>query len=277
MGSSAAASPVPLIRRARGCRLYDLRGARFLDLYRDGGGALLGHRAADSVTRMKSVLSQGLLSPVPSVWERRLVRVISSLFPDRIVTLFSSPARAREAVSRFLGVRVDASDVHDPAINDPPPVPPRAAFWRPFLPDAGMDGGAQVVLPLLPLTVCGAPSPVCFPEDPQDMDPFPDHVPGFVLAGALSALTRVQRSPKNQLVVDAGILRAVDSAAGWARRGPYVRATFAQSEYPRIVIEFLRAGVLLSPVYPGPSILPGECSPGEKRLLMDLFTSIPGG
>lgn len=276
MGSRAAAS-VPLIRRARGCRLYDPRGGRFLDLYRDGGGALLGHRAADTVTRMKSALSQGLLSRLPSVWEKRLINAIASLFPGRVVLLFSSPARAGEAVSHFLGMRVDPSDVHDPAIDVPPVVPPRAAYWRPFLQEDGINDRAHVVLPLLPLTVCGAPSPVCFPEAPRDLGRVPDHVPGFVLAGALSALASLQRPPGNHFAVDEGILRAVDSACGWTRRGPYLRATFAESEYPRIFTEFLHAGVLLSPVYPGPSILPGECSPGEKQLLMDLFTSIPGG
>jgi len=238
---------------------------------------MLGHRAADAVTLMKSVLSQGLLSQLPSVWERRLVRMISSLFPGSVVRLFSSPARALEAVSRFLGMRVDPLLVHDPAIHDPPLAQPRASFWRPFLPDAGPRGGACVVLPLLPLTVCGAPSPVCFPGEPLEPELPQDSVPGFVLAGAVSALTRASRASGEAFIVDEGMLRALDSAAGWARRGPYVRATFAPSDYPHVFNEFLRAGVLLSPAFPGPSILPCECSPGEKRLLMDLFARVPGG
>ena len=41
--------------------------------------------------------------------------------------------------------------------------------------------------------------------------------------------------------------------------------------------ELLAAGVLLSAGYPGPSVLPGECSPGETSLLADLFARIPGG
>ena len=91
METSRGAAVVPIIRRARGFRLYDQHGRRYLDLYRDGGGALLGHRSGVTVTLMKSVLSQGLASSAPSVWEARLVRMIASMFSDRhTVRLYSS-------------------------------------------------------------------------------------------------------------------------------------------------------------------------------------------
>jgi hypothetical protein len=102
-----------------------------------------------------------------------------------------------------------------------------------------------------------------------------DHLPGFLLAGTFSALVRLQKC--RHFADDPVILKAVDRSAGWARRGPYIRATFSAGEYSRVFGAFLRAGVLLSPVYPGPSILPGECSPGEARLLAGLFARIPGG
>ena len=35
---------IPPIRRARGYRLYDHRGRRYLDLWQNGGHSLLGHR-----------------------------------------------------------------------------------------------------------------------------------------------------------------------------------------------------------------------------------------
>ena len=62
---------IPRIRRARGFRLYDMQGRRYLDLFRDG--ALLGHRDSGSLTAMKSALSQGLAAALPSVWEKRLL------------------------------------------------------------------------------------------------------------------------------------------------------------------------------------------------------------
>jgi len=274
------AEAVPIIRRARGFRLYDRQGKRYLDLHRDGGGAFLGHRSGVTVTLMKSVLSQGLATTVPSVWEARLVRMIASMFSGDCssVRLYSSRLRALEAVSGFLGMRVDTWDVYDPALAAEPPVRPRVVLWRPFLPRSEGDGASAVVLPILPLSVCEAPAPVCFP-DPAAADlPPSDPLPGFLLAGAFSALVRLRSGRLgDSFAVSPLIEKAVDASRGWKRRGPYVRPIFCSDAYPHVFAEFLRAGVLLSPQYPGPSILPGECSPGEARLLAELFTEIPGG
>jgi len=281
MATNRGTATVPIVRRARGYRLYDRQGRRYLDLHRDGGGALLGHRTGTTITIMKSVLSQGLVSALPSVWESRLIRMIASLLPAHpIVRLYSSRGRALEAASRFLGMRVDPLDLHDPAIHEGPLLGgPRAFLWRPFLPDLDPEAVACApVLPVLPLTVCEAPAAVCFPDDQRGEVPVSDQLPGFILAGAVAALARLRSvSGKDHFAVHEVIHKALDRCPGWARIGPYVRATFSPAEYPGVSAEFLRSGVLLSPWYPGPSILPGECSPGEAKLLADLFSRIPGG
>jgi hypothetical protein len=285
---------IPRIRRARGFRLYDMEGRRYLDLYRDG--ALLGHRAAGVLTSMKSILSQGLTTALPTVWEGRLVSTIRSMLPGGGVRLYASPENALDAAGRILGAALSWEDVHDPAAAAEPGTPPRAALWRPFLPSVA---GAGVLLLQLPFTVCGAPMPVRFP-DTSDAPPS-DLLPGFILAGAARGLAALQSPAAAQLRGssrkggirrrDGGIFEpdppapsgvralecAIDQARGWKRRGPYVIATFPEGDYPRVHAEFLSAGVLLFPGYPGPSVLPGECSPGENRLLADLFTRIPGG
>ncbi len=93
---------IPRIRRARGFRLYDVEGRRYLDLSRDG--ALLGHRAAGVLSVMKSVLSQGLSTALPTAWEGRLVSAIAgcSRAGDRC-GLYASPERALDAAGRVLG------------------------------------------------------------------------------------------------------------------------------------------------------------------------------
>jgi len=281
--SLSAANPpsppagIPRIRRARGFRLYDVRGKRYLDLSRDG--ALLGHRGAATLTALKSVLSQGLATALPSVWEARLVAALLRVFPSsRAVRLFSSRERALEAVSRFLGKRLDSQEVHDPALESPAPSPLLPALWRPFLP---VPQGVAALLPVLPFTLCGAPAPACFPKEIPDEQVRSDTLPGFLLAGALhglSALGEEARGPRQKpRLGSAAVERALDAARGWKRSGPYVRAVFPAADYARVHAEFLAAGVLLCTGYPGPSVLPGDCSPGETSLLADLFARIPGG
>jgi len=274
-GTSAG---IPRIRRARGFRLYDVQGKRYLDLSRDG--ALLGHRGTAALTAMKSVLSQGLATSLPSAWETRLVTALLRLFPQsRCVRLFLSRERALDAISQYLGRRVDGQEVHDPALDLPAPDPSLPALWRPFLP---VPQGVAALIPVLPFTVCGAPAPACFPEAlPADLGRS-DPLPGFLLAGALHGLSALSekssaRARKQPRLGSRAVERALDAAHGWKRTGPYVRAAFPATEYARVHAEFLAAGVLLCAGYPGPSVLPGECSPGETRLLADLFARIPGG
>jgi hypothetical protein len=283
MATEAPREHIPSFHRARGFRLYDTRGRRFLDLFREG--ALLGHRSPGALTVMKAVLSQGMVSAVPTPWEGRLASVLARLFPAfPRVRLFASRERATRAAANWLDS--PGLDPFDPALcaaagRSGSGGSVLAAFWRPFLPE---PQGAGVLLPLLPLTVGGAPSPVCFPAGgavtrPAAELPGGDTVPGFICAGALRALAAatVPGAGKDFEPSDPRLSAALDGGRNWARVGPYVRALFPAGEYARVHAEFLRAGVLLCPVYPGPSVLPGDCSPGETRLLADLFATVPAG
>jgi hypothetical protein len=226
---------------------------------------------------MKSALSQGLAASLPSVWEKRLASALTRAFPRYPeVRLYSSHERAVDAVCRYLGGPM-RQPAHDPALNGAPRAGLPVVIWRPLLPVVGDD--ARALLPLLPSRIAGAPAPACFAEAVPSTVPQSDTVPGFILAAALRSFTSIISPSEGggRLLANPPVEKALDAAAGWSRAGPYVKAVFPESEYPRVHAEFLRAGVLLSPRYPGPSVLPGDCSPGESRLLADLFTRIPGG
>jgi hypothetical protein len=265
---------LPPIRRARGFRLYDVRGRRYLDLYREG--ALLGHREDGVLTVMKAVLSQGLVSTLPSIWERRLASALARLFPGYPeIRWYSSTDRARAAARASLGSAEPESAVHDPAVDGPPRDEVPSAYWRPFLPMVS----ARTLLPILPVRVGECPSPVCFGEEAPRRVPPSDTIPGFILAGAARGLAALgSLKPAGSCPLSNPVLeRALDAAPGWARIGPYVTALFPEPQYAGVREEFLRSGVLLRPGWPGPSVLPGECSPGEMRLLAELFAGTPGG
>ncbi len=193
---------IPRIRRARGYRLYDVEGRRYLDLYRDG--ALLVHRLAGVITTMKSVLSQGLSTALPTVWEGRLVSTIGRMLPGwGGVRLYASAEKALDAAGRALGAVLSWDDLYDPALAAPPESPPRAALWRPFLP---FLPGTGVLLLQLPFTVCGAPMPVCFTAEAAP--PASDLLPGFILAAAARGLAEWMRA------VAAARLRGVPRKGG---------------------------------------------------------------
>ena len=269
---------MPLIRRARGCRLYGLDGRRYLDLDQGGGRAILGHRHASAVTAMKNALSEGLDSRLPSLYEGRLLKALARAFPGfQAFRLFSSEARALAFVSRVLGVPLAAADVHDPAVDPAPDRQPRAVRWRPWLPEgsAPLLDGAEALLPVLPVGLGEAPSVACFRAALPAGLPAGDPLPGFLLAGAVRGLESLSAERGDRELEP--VRRALDGSCRWQRRGVYVRAVFDGASYPDVVTEFLAGGILLAPGFPGPSILPGECSPGEAVRLAALFQQIPGG
>jgi hypothetical protein len=187
--------------------------------------------------------------------------------------LYASRDRALDAACRCLGGGPLVA--RDPALAGDPGAGAPAGYWRPFLPP---PAGARVLLPLLPVRVGEAPAPACFAGKVPSAVPVSDTIPAFILAGALRGFAALAGFPEGECPLsNPSVERALDSAPGWSRAGPYVRAVFPEAAYARVHAEFLRAGVLLHPGYPGPSVLPGDCSPGETRLLADLFTRIPGG
>lgn len=287
------AAAMPRIRRARGYRLYGLDGRRYLDLYQDGGRAILGHRGGRAVTAMKNALSEGLHSCLPSVHEARLLKALGRAFPAyRSFRLFASESRAFDVVSRLLGEQATASEILDPAICPEPEHAPRAARWRPFLPreQAAWIDGAEALLPVLPLAVGEAPTAVCFKAELAPDCFASDPLPGFLLAGVLAGICSLlgldasgggsDDSDAAALASEGGlrpVLSALEGSPSWARRGRYVRALFGAGSFGGVHQRFLQGGVLLSPSHPGPSILPAECSPGEGKRLAGLFLGICGG
>jgi hypothetical protein len=264
---------IPRVRRARGYRLYDGSGKRYLDLYQNGGAAILGHRSAGTVREMKDALSRGLACGLPSPSLGRIVKNIRKFFPSyACVRIYSCLHRALEAASFYLGARVSPDEIFDPAVDPHPRYSYPVGLWRPFLP-FGEGPLPEVLIPVLPLFGLESFAALCFRSVPDREVPESDHVSPYLLAGTLEALAELSRFQCADEVMKA----AVEDAPQWERRGRYLKALFPRSEYPAVFQAFLDAGVLLSPFYPGPSILPTEASAGEARKLRDLFRSHPGG
>lgn len=262
---------IPIIKRARGYRLYDLRGNRIVDLFQNGGAALLGHRGIRLTHELKNVISRGLLFDLPSVYEPRLLRELGRRFPDfPDPHLFAHRGEALAYLGRFLGRELRWEDIAEPARNEEGPV----IFHRPFLPRPP-EGSAEAIVPLLPFRVGDSPVVVCTRGRPRDrrMQPRADvSVSPMLLAGALRSLHELNRFQVPEFY-RRNVLRGI---AGWAQRGPYVLPRFTESEYGAVFDRFLESGYLLSPSYRTPSILPGEASPGEWAKMIRLFRRYPG-
>jgi hypothetical protein len=266
-------STIPPIRRARGYRLYDQRGRRYLDLWQNDGHSLLGHRGLHLMALLKNLMSRGLLSDLPALQGRHLEKALAACLAGYPWVRFTRTAQEALALaSRFLGKVLTEGEVFDPAL-DAPPSAAQVARWRPLLdfPPIGPDR-PRVLLPVLPFAAAGAPAAACFDAEPPEDFPASEPLSPVLLAGAARCLHDLARYRLPEWYRE----DLLASAPGWAQRGIYLRAECGPERYPAVFRCFLEAGVLLNPCYPGPSILPAEASSGELAKMIQLFRENPG-
>ncbi len=231
MGVAERRALLPPIRRARGFYLYDYDGNRYLDCWQNGGRALLGHSPRGLSTRLKNVLSTGLLAELPSVHGRRLERALLRLLgpdpgPDRRVYWYRDEERARRAVSAGFGADSPVTHAfgrpYDPAVGGVSARGPAAgpgagrggpvsgaahaaaavsvALWRPFLPprtaEAAEAASAPVLLPVLPFPGGFAPRVVAVASEGPEL-PESDPVSPLLLAGLERMVLALGDDPRN--------------------------------------------------------------------------------
>jgi hypothetical protein len=230
---------LPPIKRARAYRLYT-ESARFVDLYLDGGRAVLGHNPPGVLREMKNAAERGLFAPYPSYYMKRFEKALSLLFPGKAFTVYGS----MEAV----------------------PAAPSAALpvWRPYTRWDGED-----TLAILPHSL----APVALVSRPDDTPP-PAHA--YMSPVILSLTTRAVYDVLHTPERGTAAFRQVDEAlltegAPWTREGIYVRLRerATDEEWARVFRRFLDAGFLIPPTQQNPLILPGELSGGEEKVLAD--------
>lgn len=278
MSDDALLRLLPPIRRARDYRLYGENGARHLDLWLDGGRALLGHRPEGVLTELKNQLAKGLLADLPSIQEGRLSKALSLLMPGyREFRVYRSLASLLRAVSPLQGSLpgpggesaaggsassgglLELEALPDPAVTETAGLP--LALWRPFLSEA--TGSAAVAVPVLPFPLHTAPVVAAFRDPPGSRAGAGEIVSPVLLAGMTKSIYQLIRF-RAQYTDD--MWRRFD-APYWRRRGPYLVSEAGPDRYRELFEGLLTRGIVISPRYPGPSIVPARWSDGEIKPL----------
>jgi hypothetical protein len=245
---------LPPVKRARGFRLY-AGERRFVDLYQDGGRAVLGHNPPNVLREMKNAAERSLFAPYPSFYPGRFQKALALLFPGRSFIAYGS----LEAVPF--------------ALRDKTPV------WRPFM-EADRDELLAVLPhPLAPVVLAkgkgmgGVAGGVAPAEGVGQArlaagGDFPLPLSPVILALATRAIHDLLDKPERGKVVFQRV-EEVLSGGLWKREGIYLsfREKTGEAAWERIFTRFLDAGFLIPPDPRDPLILPGELSPGEEEKL----------
>lgn len=240
---------VPRIKRARDFYLYDEKGNRILDLYLDGGKALCGHRPNGLSNVLKNTISRGLYAPYPSVYGKRLDKVLSGGFPR---FRYRSVYRSLESFEKKAG---GALLFDDPASGSPggPNM-----IWRPFLPVPETPGLLLVRLPY------PGNDAVAVLSGTKELPPS-DLLSPVAEAGMVRSWFDLQITLKE---TDRNTWSRFDSTGHWARTGPYLKPLCPEEEYADLFRLYLENDILISPYYDQPSISAVDIKEGSLKKLM---------
>jgi len=251
---------VPTVLRARDFRLYTKNG-RLVDLWQNGGAAVLGHTPPSLLRELKNTASRGLYAPFPHFMEGRYIKALSRIFPGRHFIFYAAPPPELYALA----------------------AEGRAALWRPFLdpavPLAVPENAPPVLIPVAPGIQGwrgGLPYGLCaLAIDPafEKTAPLP---PGDFLSPVLLAYAArgiydlIAAAPQR---ANPAYLRIRLNTVQWQRQGLYLtpRHYLSPENWAALFRRFLDKGFLLPPIATQPLILPGVLSPGEEAQLAGLL------
>ena len=233
---------IPEINRARGYFVYTAGGKRYLDMALEGGRLIMGHRQKGYALALKNVIDKGILPGYPSPYAYRLKQAVKALLgKECFVYLFPSEERALEVLSSDS----QAADAPDP-MNPP-----------------------EIIL--LPIPAAFAPGVVVSDiELPLSDEP----VSPVILAGAVRAVYNLKAFLAERDYSEwekAGIAETCGDK--WKVDLPYIYPQCEPDDYPMVWDAFFKAGIILSPDYDKPSVLPpsGELSEGSRKKVLELL------
>ena len=242
---------LPRVLRAREFHLYLEGGKRLVDLWLQGGRAVLGHKPPMVLRELKNAAERGLYSPLPHPLEGRFLKALGEIFPGCAFRLYLDPGSLDRALT--------AADYTD---NVP--------LWRPFLEAASALGASTPVLrPVLPWQL--GPEVLVLDESLDASFPAGELIPPMLLAPATRALYNLVaalKAPGQGRQRYHKIEKALKNSR-WCRQEIYLtlKSDMEKEEYKALFMHFLEGGFLIPPSVKEPIILPASMSNGEESKL----------
>ncbi|MCL2410184.1 MAG: hypothetical protein FWC97_00940 [Treponema sp.] len=263
---------IPNVLRVRGFRLYLSNKQRLVDLWLNGGAAVLGHTPPNLLRELKNTASRGLYAPFPHFTEGRFFKALVKLFPEYSFRIYAAPP-TEIAVNFSHGDTEIAENTEKLLIK----------IWRPFCnPASPFDventpmfipvlSGVQTWRDGLPLGLC-----VIAAKNEADLARLPpsDSFSPILLATATRGIHDILAAPQRAKSMLPRIKKTLQNSR-WQQHGIYLTLKHQPKadEWAALFRQFFEAGFLLPPTPLHPVILPGEISAGEEAKLTRLLAA----
>ncbi|MCX8013828.1 MAG: hypothetical protein N3A02_06020 [Rectinema sp.] len=255
---------LPSIRRTRGFRLYTSLGTRVLSLWSDYGRALLGFRPEGIPRMAKGMIDRGLLSDIPTQYQKRLTEMVRTFVPSaRSVRIMSSSYKAISLARAFAGL---------PESNAVPHLACCRFLYDEYLARPPLPTVTSLVLPMPAAFSLG----ILISDREDGLDAVQeDWVDGLRAAVNMMILSKLS-SPiqrEKQMRLQTSAWARFDTLVGnelFTRRGPWLFPTYPRDMHEEIFLACLSKRIVISPDYEFPSSVPLDFDDGEIAPLRDI-------
>ena len=248
---------IPFIKRARGFRLYTQNGKRLLDLWQQGGRAILGHNAKGVLRELKNNAERGLIANFPNAEEKRLYKALSKIFPERQCRIYADRYSFYQTL-KSQNIKEENISVWRPFINDSDPF---------FISEAEKS---VILFPILPYIL--APLVLVLPVAISDFPPSDTFSPA-ILAATTKSVYGLIMEKESRGKMQYPKIESLFTQNHWQRNGIYItsKKVLDKKAYTDLFLNFLDKGFLLPPSNDLPIILPETMSLGEEAKLAELL------
>jgi hypothetical protein len=228
---SAIQKKYGFVRRARFCYLYTQSGKRLVDMYQEAGRAVLGWRG-NAATAFKNVFARGAAGTFCSEEGGRLKKAVRALIPGVQSARWYTGEKAEKSLRAY-------------------------RVWRPWAREPDCPVAFLPPFPLARDVVI-----VAGQKSPHGADADSDVLPPCLLAGIARSVHDLlaeipRRGEAGWSLYDGALLRF------WERAGPYLFPKIPRETYGAFALACLDAGLVVSPDYDIPSIVPWNADKGN--------------
>ncbi|WP_288983781.1 hypothetical protein [uncultured Treponema sp.] len=241
------------VKRARGPFLYTEKGKRLTDLYQENGRAILGWGGSSAFTMLKNAIDRGATGSFKTCFSGRLEKSVNALFfgCERKVFIFAKK-----------------SDCLSTAVK----ISPQNTFvWKPWSEVAFENDNADCIIfePPLPWTsgiyILAVKTDLAekIPQDVlKETVKLSSPIEAAVTRSIYNLISALQiRQEKDWFIYDLALTKY------WQRKGPYLFPKISKELYGKFILHCLDLGIVVSPIYEQPSIVPFGADRGVFEIL----------
>lgn len=280
------------VKRARGIYLYTEKSVRLTDCFLDGGRAILGHGGGKAKTAFKDCFERGANGFYDSGLLPAFEKSVKKLLPSNFTTIrlytekTSAPLEQTSFSLESTQKKAGAVSEQTSFSSESSQKKAGAVLWRPWLEISGksteqptgypkieivhnLTGDFPALVKIVPpfpyaTDICVYAFSTEFDEETLRNLPENDIVPSPLLAaftrGFYDLLNSFSLFTENHFKANSKALEPF-----FTRNQCYLFPKIPETQYKDFVLKCLEAGIVISPDYNVPSIMPWRANPGDIK------------